>query len=158
ATPYFRVRPDAPASGSWAAPTTGGYYGGLNRGYYNAPYLPWNPYTYYQDPNSAFLSGTADILSASGDLAIKQQQASRVAQDGASAKLANKRRAWEQWEWEQQHTPKLEDVREQERVLQLRRSRNDPPETEITNGTALNTLLKHLEVLQGQGMVGPVIP
>src|SRR5262245_52600441 len=73
ATPYFRVRPDAPASsGSWAAPTTGGYYGGLNRGYYNAPYLPWNPYVYYQDPNSAFLSGTADILSASGDLAIKQ--------------------------------------------------------------------------------------
>jgi hypothetical protein len=161
ATPYFRVRPDAPSGGSggsWAAPTTGGYYGGLNRGYYNAPYLPWNPYTYYQDPNSAFLSGTADILSASGDLAIKQQQASLIAQDVKSAKLANHRRAWEQWEWEQQHTPTLEDERERERVLQLRRARNDPPETEITSGAALNVVLKHLEVLQGQGMVGPAIP
>jgi hypothetical protein len=159
ATPYFRVRPDAPASGgSWAASTTGRYSGGLNRGYYSAPFISWSPYTSFQDPNSAFLSGTADILSASGDLAIKQQQARLLGAQVNAAKLANRRRAWEQWEWEQQRTPTLEDVREQERVLQLRRARNDPPETEITNGTALNQLLNHLAVLQGQGLVGPVIP
>jgi hypothetical protein len=158
ATPYFRVRPDAAVGGSWAGPATGGYYGGVNQGYYNAPYLPWNPYVYYQDPNSAFMNGVANVMSASGDLNIKQQQSRLIGQQVEAAKMANKRRAWEQWEWEQQHTPKLEDVREQERVLNLRRARNDPPETEILNATALNYLLKHLEVLQGQGMVGSTIP
>jgi hypothetical protein len=157
-TPYFRVRPDAPLSGSRAAATTGGFYGGVNWGHYTAPFLPWSPYTFSRDPNSAFLSGTADILGASGDLAVRQQQARLIGQQVEAARMANRRRAWEQWEWEQQRTPTLEDVREQERALALRRSRNDPPEPEILNGTALNTLLQHLAAQQGQGMIGPPVP
>jgi hypothetical protein len=124
---------------------------GLNTGY-NDPtggtYSPnsYYPYYYpYSDPNAGFMRGVADVMSSSGSLAIRLEQARLIDQQVVSAKLENHRRLWDQWLYERYNMPTLQDERERWNALATRRALTDPPVTEILQATTLNQLLKSLK-------------
>jgi hypothetical protein len=111
------------------------------------PY-PAYGYPYIYSPGSGNLYGAASVINAGGQYMQSVQQAKLGQEQVKKAKLDNKRAALDEWKYEQANTPTTEDLREQSRAQQLRRSRNDPPITEVWSGLALNTLLTDLQRLQ----------
>jgi hypothetical protein len=122
----------------------GGGYGG--KGGFASPYSSGYPFYpgYLPDYNAGFIQGTADILSASGSLAIRQEQARLINQQVVAAKLENQRRLWDLWLYERYNMPTLQGERDRANQLATRRAL-DPDTTEILHATALNQLLKELK-------------
>ena len=110
---------------------------------YSSPY--WG---YTSDPYGSYLSGAADVIRAQSEFLIGYQQAALVKQRVREAKIENRRKELEQWLWERDNLPTPEDERQRSQREQLRRSRNDPPLTEIWSAKALNDLLADLEKSQ----------
>jgi hypothetical protein len=126
-------------------------------------YYPPSPYGYYPgygyyDPYGGYLSGAADVINAQGQFMMSTQQAYFQREQVRQARLDNRRRAFDEYLYERERRPTLEDERERARLENLRRSRNDPPLTEIWSGKALNDLLLAIEQQQAQGKRGPTVP
>jgi hypothetical protein len=117
------------SAGFRTAPVTNPYYAS---GYYGPGYY---------DPVGSFTSGVADIIGAQGQFGIDYQQAEAMREQNKQAKIVTRRKNFEEWQYERANTPTLEDERERARAEEVRRSRNDPPLTEIWSGKALNDLL-----------------
>jgi hypothetical protein len=100
---------------------------------------------YGGDYNAGFLRGTADVISASGSLAVRLEQARLVNQQVLAAKLENHKRLWDQWLYERYNMPTLQDERERWNQLATRRALTIPPTTEILAATTLNQLLNNLK-------------
>jgi hypothetical protein len=116
-----------------------------------------NPYGYSSVyPN--YLSGAADVINSQGQMMVDQQQAFLMKEQVRSAKIDNRRRALDESLYERAVTPTTEDERERFRIEQVRRSRNDPPLTEIWSAKALNDLLRAIQKQQAQRVEGPMIP
>jgi hypothetical protein len=105
----------------------------------------WSDWGWWPDYNAGFLRGTADVMSASGSLAIRLEQSRLINQQVVAAKLENHRRLWDQWLYERYNMPTLQDERERAFALATRRALFDPPTTEILAATTLNQLLKSLK-------------
>jgi hypothetical protein len=118
---------------------------GFRAGSFNNPYFNsgWYGPGYY-DPYGGFTQGVADIVGAQGQFMIDTQQANIMKEQAKQAKIDTRRRNFEEWQYERANTPTLEDEREKSRMEEIRRSRNDPPLTEIWSGKALNDLLTPL--------------
>jgi hypothetical protein len=93
------------------------------------------------DPYGGYLRGAAAVIRAQGRLMKDQQEAFLTKEQVKSAKLDNRRKEIEQWLWERETLPTLEDERQRFLKEQLLHHRNDPPITEIWSGKALNHLL-----------------
>jgi len=161
--PYIR----GPAFTSTAGIPPIGAYGGLP--YANAltsnPYAAYtgspgydsslynNPWSYWGDPYGGFLRGAADVINAQGRFAIQQQQAVLTREQIKSERIANRRKMIDEYLYEREKLPTLEDERERERTLNLRRSLNDPPVTEIWSAKALNDLLGELQKQAAKGVM-----
>lgn len=117
--------------------SAGGYAGG-----YPASYT--NPYV---DPTTT----AANVTSAQAQTMTSNAQAESLREAVPRGRLEQRRRAFDEWLYEREHTPSLEDVREREQDLVLRRSRNDPPLPEIFSAQALNSLLVELQKLEAKG-------
>jgi hypothetical protein len=91
------------------------------------------------------MEGTADIMSASGSLAVQLKQAELMNQQVVAAKIQNRRRIWDQWLYERYNMPTLQDERERTLALTTRRALTEPPTTEILTATTLNQLLRSLK-------------
>jgi len=128
-----------------SVPVTTPYYGG-GYGFYS-------PY-YYQNA----LSGAADLVNAQGQFMIAQQQAFLGQEKYFQAKIETRRKHVQEFLYERSVLPTEEDERERARLEQVRRSRNDPPPTEIWSGKALNDLLLAIKQQQAQGLRGPDVP
>jgi hypothetical protein len=128
--------------------STGAGYGGYGGGYSD-------PYSYGWDPWGGSLRGVADIVGAQGRFAVSMEQSRLTREQRRQAEVDTRRKIFDEWQYERANTPTLEDIREQDKKLQRRRALNDPPITEILSGTALNTLLDHLNMLQRGGAKGP---
>jgi hypothetical protein len=119
-----------------------------------APYQPYwygDPYSpYFYDPNQAYLRAGADAINTQGRLPVNQQQAHQLREQVRSAKLDNRRKAFDAYLYERQRTPTMEEERQRFLRQQLERSRNDPPLTEVWSGQALNTLLADLRQQLGR--------
>jgi len=111
--------------------------GAINNSYYNTGY--YGPG--YYDPYGGFTQGVANIVGAQGQFMIDTQQANVIKQQAKQAQIDTRRKNFDEWQYEQANTPTLEDNREKSRMEEIRRSRNDPPLTEIWSGKALNDLL-----------------
>ncbi|MBV9124648.1 MAG: hypothetical protein JO112_14925, partial [Planctomycetes bacterium] len=131
-------------------------YAGWGYGNYN-PLLA-SPYYSYTDPYSGYLHGTAGVIHAQGQFMINLQEANLLKQQVFQARLENRRRALEEYLWERQNTPTLEDQREWLQQLALRRSLNNPPVNEVLSASALNPLLDDLIKHSRTGENGPAIP
>lgn len=111
------------------------------------PYVMFTPtfssgyFGYTNDPYAARMNASANMVNAQGNLMLQTQQTYLLKERVKSAKIDNRRKELEQWLWEREALPTLEDNRERAQLEQVRRSRNDPPMTEIWSAKALNDLL-----------------
>jgi hypothetical protein len=139
-------------------------YGAPNRvaGFQPAPlYNPsyaYGPYSNYYDPYGGFLNGAANVIGAQGQLEKDLVQADIMRQQREQAKVDTRRKAFDEYLYERERRPSIEDDREKERLVAVRRARNDPPLTEIWSGKALNDLLVATQHMQAQGRPGPTVP
>lgn len=108
---------------------------------------------------NGFLTGASDVINAQGNFLVSKRQSQVIQQQAEQASLDTQKKAYQQWQWEQSQAITLNDVREQAKMEALRRDRNNPPQTEIWSGSALNTLLNAVQRDQAAaGVQGPTVP
>jgi hypothetical protein len=155
----FRVAPISPQR-AFDAGAIRGANDGFRAGFRTAPLV--NPYWsggfYPVDPVGSALSGAADVISASGQFKMNTEQALQTREQTRQMKIETRRQNFDEWMYEQANTPTLEDRRERARLENLRRSANDPPLTEIWDGSALNNLLTQTikQLPESEGLAPPV--
>jgi hypothetical protein len=160
----FRVVQQAPDVGN----TMTGNVIGQPRGYQAGvlslpppdPYYPGYPgyYPNWLGPAGGYLSGASDVISAQGQFIQDVQKRNLMEQQVKQSKIDTRHKALNEYLWERQVLPTQEDERERDRMEQLRRSRNDPPSSEIWSGLALNNLLLATQQMQIQKGPGPTVP
>ena len=125
-----------------SVPALGGF-GGVAPAAVVPPYSPYyNPGSY--DPFGGALQGQASLTNAQGQFMVSQQQAFLQREAVRAAKTDNRRRTFDEYMYEKEHTPSAEEERQRAQKELLARARNSPPSVEIWSGTALNTLLQDL--------------
>jgi hypothetical protein len=144
------ARPIAPppsASFTQQQPAPPGYY---------PPYYPqWPVYS----PTGAYLSGGSDVINSQANFMIAKQQSRVVKEQAEQAKLDTKRKAYEEWQWEQSQAPKLGDIQHQTQLDALKVARNNPSQNDIWSGYTLNILLKAIQRQESvEGLRGPTVP
>src|SRR5262249_23954721 len=77
------------------------------------------------------------------------QQAPVIEEQARAARLANRRKIFDEYLYEREKTPTAEDERQRHDLEQLRRSMHNPPVTEILSGMALNNILRKLRRQSG---------
>jgi hypothetical protein len=117
-----------------------------------------NAWAGYGQAMGETLNGSANVIAADGQWRIADQQAKLVGQEVKSAKIDNQRKALDEWLYERDATPTLQDERERDQWEQLRRSRNNPPITEIWSAKALNDLLDSVRKSYSPVQPGPMVP
>ena len=123
-------------------------YGGggdLSSAYGGTPY-----YGYGESPIGGYMRGTADIVSAQGKWMQSLQQASLTKEQVRQAMLATRGKSFDEYYYERKNTPTFESDRESFNNQQVLRSLNNPPESEITSGQALNDVLDDLVKMSKQ--------
>jgi hypothetical protein len=118
----------------------------------------WGPYAWGGDPYGGYLSGAANVINAQGQYMINTQQAYLTKQQVKSAMIDNRRKAFDEWLYEKQNTPTLNDVRIQSQRDELTRALTQPPETEIWSAKSLNDIFNALKDMQAKGATGPDVP
>jgi hypothetical protein len=117
------------------------------------------PVTYFDNGAGNYLRGAASVIDAQGRFMTSTQQAYLLREQVRAARLDNRRRVLEQYQYERANTPTLEEQRELRRQQEFWRSWNDPPMTEIWSGRALNNLLQGVQVARSEhGYRGPAVP
>ena len=125
-------------------------FGGAPAGGYIPPYNPYYPGQY--DPwSGGALTGAANLVGAQGQLMESQQKAFLGREAVRSAKTDNRRKTFDEYMYEKENTPTAEQERQKAMKEYLSRARNNPPNTEIWSGTALNTILQELRKRRGAG-------
>jgi hypothetical protein len=111
----------------------------------------YNPYypSYYENPYGSYLRGGADVINAQGKFMVSEQQSRLLHEQVRAERVANRKRIFDEYLYERERTPSVEQLREEDRILQRDRSRNNPPLTEVYSAKALNDLLVDLQKLQG---------
>jgi len=72
--------------------------------------------------------------------------------------INNRRRLFDEYLYEREHTPTLEDNRQRSLLQQLTRARSNPPLTEIWSGKSLNDLLANLRKVSVAAERAPLPP
>src|SRR5262245_46570097 len=107
----------------------------------------------------SYLHGAASVIDAQGQFLQSAQEANLLREQVRAAQLDNRRRVFEQTQYERANTPTLEEQREFRRQQEFWRSWNDPPMTEIWSGRALNNILLALQrARREENYVGPTVP
>jgi hypothetical protein len=150
---------------SYANPSLG--YGSLSNTSNNNPYSssPYGPYGYgmygtqwMMNPYQGYLSGAADLTRANAEYYQTISQAKLLRQEAIRSSIQTRRAMIEEAEWEREHMPDPEKIRQQALERELNRARSTPPLQDVWDARALNALLRYLIAQQGQGLKGPNIP
>jgi hypothetical protein len=144
------ARPTAPPASYVPPPVNMSMYGPVF-----SPYWWGGP---WPDPYGGGLTGAANAINAQGEFEKQFQEARLLNQDVERSKIDTRRKQIDQWLYERNNLPTLEDNRRRDQYEQLRRSLNDPPPAEIWNGSALNRILAAIRQAQSPGAAGPTIP
>src|SRR5262249_46478122 len=126
----FRVVPPAPTQpppAVGAVTSTPVYQPGFQPPVFATPFYGTGAYAPFYNPYGGFMSGVADIYSAIGQAMINEQQAGILREQKRQAEIDTRRKNFDEWLYERDRTPTVEDNRERARIEQIRRSRNDPP-------------------------------
>jgi hypothetical protein len=129
----------------YANSTTNGVNNGYGSGYG----------AYYESDIGAFLRGTAENVNSQGKWMVSLQQASLLKEQVRQAALETRRKQYEQYASERQQTPTFAQNRESSNNQQLLRSLNNPPESEVLSGQALNDLLADIAKTDQPAARGP---
>jgi hypothetical protein len=122
------------------------------------PYYNTNGYAPPQDSYGGYLEGAASAIKAQGEFKIQEQQVKITKEQANQAKLETRRKSFDQYLYERNKRPTIEDDREKARLERVRRARNKPPLNEIWSGYALNTLLDAIQKMHTQRIAGPTVP
>jgi hypothetical protein len=144
------ARPTAPPAGYAPPPVNVNQYAPSYAPYAGVPY--GNPYA------GGGLTGAANAINAQGEFQKQFQQARLMNQDVERSKLDTRRAQIEEWQWERDNIPTLEQNRERDQYWQLRQSLNDPPPAQIWDGTALNNIFTAIKQVLPPDSPGPTIP
>jgi hypothetical protein len=141
-----------PSPSSYFPPTSG------YDPYYN-PYMSpyggyYNPYYNQQNPVGDNLRGAAAAMDAYGRNLIMTQDARVRFEQWQQARIQTRRAIFDEWLYEQANRPSVQDVREAQQRLDLRRALNNPPVGEVLSASALNNIVKDLQTKQAQGAKG----
>jgi hypothetical protein len=115
-------------------------------------------YVGYQGPYYGYLSGAAEVTNANAQYQQTIQQASLTREQARQAAVDTRRKVREERQYELATTPTSEDIRQQEMMNSLRRSRSNPPAMDVWTGRALNDLLQAIQNAQVRGYLGPPVP
>ncbi|MGE3804798.1 MAG: hypothetical protein AB7K24_09020 [Gemmataceae bacterium] len=119
-------------------------------------YYPY--YGNFYNPYSGNLYGAASVINAQGQLMLDTQKTYMQKEKILQEKQVTRRKAIDEYLYEQSVLPTPEEKRERSRQEQLQRSRNDPPLTEIWSGKALNDLLLDIQRLSAAPAYVPSMP
>jgi hypothetical protein len=120
--------------------------------------VPNQLYPEYKGPYGGYLSGASDVINAQGNFMVQEQQAGLMVEQKRQSKVDTRRKQIDEWQYERAVLPTPEDERERARLENVRRSRGDPPITEIWSGKTLNDLLKVFQKVHATGARGPYVP
>jgi hypothetical protein len=143
------ARPTAPPASYQPPPVNVNQYAPSYAPYAGVPY--GNPYA------SGGLTGAANAINAQGEFEKQFQQARLMNQDVERSKIDTKRAKIEEWQWERNNLPTLEQNRERDQYWQLRQTLNDAPRAQIWDGSALNTILTATKQVLPPGVLGPTV-
>ena len=119
------------------------------------PYYPPPGYGGFGPGN--VLNGQANVISASGDLFIQQEQARVEREKALQAKVDTKRKTFDEMMYEKANTPTFTENQAKIQAMTLRRVMTAPTPVEITSGKAQNLMLPYLDQLCRVGIQGPPI-
>jgi hypothetical protein len=142
------ARPTAPPTSYQPPP--------VNVNQYAPSYAPYAGVP-YPDPYGGGLTGAANAINAQGEFEKQFQQARLMNQDVERSKIDTKRAKIEEWMWERNNLPTLEQNRERDQYWQLRQTLNDAPPAQIWDGSALNTILTAIQQSLPPGTAGPTV-
>jgi hypothetical protein len=121
----------------------------------NNPYAP-NPY-YMPAYPAAGAAPAADVIRATGQLGIQQEQA-RLAREWANqAGIQTQRMAFDEGMYERANTPSYLDEQDYWTQVRIQRAMNQPSASEIQSGDTLNLLLPYVKALAEDGTPGPAL-
>lgn len=118
-------------------------------------YSPYSPYMFGADPYGGYLNGAANVINAQGQYLMNTQQAYQMQQQATQSAVDTRRKAYDEYLYEQQNKPTLNETLEKQRQQEVRRSLNSAPITEVWSGKALNDLLGHIQALANRGSISP---
>jgi hypothetical protein len=104
-----------------------------------------------------YLHGTADIISATGDLMIKNQQAYTEQEKAKQERYVTKRKAFDEMMYEKANTPTYTEELLYKKKLLLHRMMTNPTQGEIVRGDTLNAMMPLLQDLAAKGVPGPPV-
>src|SRR5207244_6096962 len=87
------------------------------------------------------LNGGANVISASGQLLINQEQARVEREKANQAKVSTKRKTFDEMMYEKANTPTFTEDQEKTEMMIVRRVMNHPLPAEVTSGKSQNILL-----------------
>jgi hypothetical protein len=128
------------------------YPGGFN------PYGGYGGYGNQYAGAGGYLHGTADIISATGDLFVKNQQAFTEQEKAKQERYVTKRKAFDEMMYEKANTPTYTEDALYKKQLLIHRMMTNPTQGEIVRGDTLNTIMPVLKDLVAKGIPGPPVP
>jgi hypothetical protein len=139
------------------SPVFGGGLGaglGFGAGYGWGMGMGWGT-QWMQNPYEGYLSGAANVTMANAQYQQTIQQARLTREEARRSALETRKQAILERQWELSLQPDPEQIRQQQMMKSLQRSRNNPPATEIWSGVALNDLLRAIQGAHSKGVTGP---
>lgn len=111
-----------------------------------------------QNPYEGYLNGAANVTTANAQYQLTIQQAKLAREEARRSALQTRRASLEERQYELSLMPDPEQIRQQQMMKSLQRSRHNPPSVEIWAGTALNDLLRAIQSAHTRGVTGPDVP
>ncbi len=120
-------------------------------------------YPYYPPPGYGgfgpgnVLNGQANVIGATGELYINQEQARVEREKANQAKVDTKRKTFDEMMYEKANRPTFTEDQEKSEMMIVRRVMNHPLEAEVRSGKSQNILLPYLDKLLRVGIQGPPV-
>lgn len=152
----FRVGGVMQANTAYDATLRRGLNAGFNRPYADGAYGGFYP-GYGESPIGGYMRGYADVISSVTQGMIDEQQSRMMAEQIKQVKVDTRRKQFDEWLYERNAMPTVEDDRERRRIEDIRRARNNPPSHEIWSGQALNELLTAIQQQDARNVRGPTV-
>jgi hypothetical protein len=110
------------------------------------------------DPFNGYLTGAAGITSAQASFLVSKRQADVLHKQARSAGIDVQRKIYEEWKYERNDQPTLEQIRRENWEQAYKRAIFNPPLNDIWSADALNRILDHASRIQGRGVAGVTVP
>lgn len=127
----------------------GGGYGGGSGGYSGGSCT---------DPYNGFLTGAAAVITSQSQFVTAKRQAQVIEQQAKQAAVDTQRKIYEEWKYEKNDQPTLEQIRRENWEQAYKHAIFHPPLNDIWSADALNRILDHASRIQGRGVAGSTIP